>query len=69
MSFVTWDYRCQNCGRVEERTVRRSEQDNVTCTCSTAPPPLMKRLPAGPATTFRFAGGYIAPKRSKTDGR
>jgi hypothetical protein len=48
MSFVTWDYKCHNCGKVEELTVRRSEQDT-----------------AGPATTFRFAGGYIAPKRSK----
>lgn len=66
MSFVTWDYKCRNCGRVEERTVRRSQQDDQRCDCSTAPPPLLERLPAGPATTFRFAGGYIPPKRSKS---
>jgi hypothetical protein len=29
MSFVTWDYKCHNCGKVEELTVRRSEQDRL----------------------------------------
>ena len=52
MSFITFDYQCTNCGRVGiNKFVRRSEMDDVECDQCSA---LMKRLPAGPTTTFRM---------------
>jgi putative FmdB family regulatory protein len=52
MSFIVFDYLCSNCDHFEESAfVRRSEMDNQDCPKCGA---LMKRLPAGPTTTFRF---------------
>lgn len=58
MSFITFDFQCQDCGKVEERMVRRSEVYAQMCDCAAeeafkeAVP--MKQLPAGPITTFKF---------------
>lgn len=58
MSYVTFDYECPYCGRVEERFVKRSEVDAQECDHLGLPswhqPERMKRLPAGTRTTFRF---------------
>ncbi len=52
MSFITFDYRCTACNSMAINLfVRRSEMDAVRCEdCGE----LMKRLPAGPTTTFKF---------------
>ena len=57
MSFITYDFQCQDCGKVEERMVRRDEVNSQVCSCMfpgrrTFGP--MKILPAGPITTFKF---------------
>ncbi len=51
MSYITFDYGCTNCG-VVERMVHRREMDEQYCDeCGDR----MRRLPAGPITTFKFA--------------
>ena len=35
MSFITFDFKCQTCGNVEERMVRRSEVGMQFCDCVT----------------------------------
>jgi hypothetical protein len=60
MSFITFDYKCPGCGWTEERLVRRDEADLQQCVeCIGSHDGLyfMKRMPAGPKTTFRFADG------------
>jgi putative FmdB family regulatory protein len=52
MSLITFDYTCTNCDHFEkDALVQRSVMDNVDCPKCGA---LMKRLPAGPITTFKF---------------
>lgn len=52
--FITFDYQCPSCGHRETRFVRRSEMDSQKCReCSGTEN--MRRLPAAPVTTFRFA--------------
>ncbi len=52
MSYITFDYLCKNCDAFEESVfIKRSEQDNHSCSQCGA---LMKRLPAGPITKFKF---------------
>lgn len=58
MSFVSFDFKCPNCGHVESRFVRRDQMDAQLCHCSTAKIRTlgpMQRLPAGTRTTFKFA--------------
>lgn len=54
MSYITFDYRCRQCGNTESRLVRRSEMDRQFCQHEHSDQ-LMNRLPAGTRTTFRFA--------------
>lgn len=57
--FITFDYRCRECGHQEERFVKRPDMDEQRCrvldhegsACKSA----MTRLPAGTRTTFRYA--------------
>jgi hypothetical protein len=51
MSYITFDYKCPDCGHVDTRLVKREEMDEQACTCEQT----MRRLPAGTRTTFRFA--------------
>ena len=52
MSYITFDYLCNNCDHFEKSAfVKRSEMDNQDCPQCGA---LMKRLPAGPITKFKF---------------
>ncbi len=61
MSFITLDFKCVECGRSEERFIKRGEVENQVCPdCQV----FMKRLPAGPITTFRF-GDRAAIKSKK----
>lgn len=56
--YVTYDYKCVECGRIEERMVRREKRDHQVHSH-----PIgvgldlfyMKRQLAAPRTTFRFA--------------
>ena len=50
MSFITNDYRCADCDRVEERMVRRSETGEQVCQCGGD----MKQIIGSPITTFKF---------------
>ena len=60
MSFITNDYRCEKCDKIEERMVRRSEIKNQECECGSK----MKQLIGGPITTFKF-GDRAAIKSKK----
>jgi hypothetical protein len=51
MSYITFDYKCPDCGHEDTRLVKREEMDEQACTCEQT----MRRLPAGTRTTFRFA--------------
>ncbi|MHC4302574.1 MAG: FmdB family zinc ribbon protein [Planctomycetota bacterium] len=51
MSYITFDYKCPDCGAIDTRLVKREEMDEQACTCETE----MRRLPAGTRTTFLFA--------------
>jgi predicted nucleic acid-binding Zn ribbon protein len=54
MSFVKFDYKCSACGDREERFVRRKDMDKQWCyNCGAVDN--MTRMPAAPATTFKFA--------------
>ena len=61
--YITFDYRCPHCGHEESRFVKRSEMDEQTCDHGGLPswhePALMKRLPAGTRTTFRYADSKL----------
>jgi len=62
MSFITFDFLCTNCDRFyESLMVRRSELEETSCKDCGA---LLKRLPAGPVTTFKF-GDRSAVKSRK----
>ena len=55
--YITFDYKCPNCGHVESRFVRRDAMDcqyHYECTRE-GMHPMMDRLPAGTRTTFKFA--------------
>lgn len=55
MAFITFDYRCDK-GHEQERLVLRKDMDAQRCeTCKG----LMRRLPAGTRTTFRFADNKL----------
>ena len=49
MSYITFDYRCSNCGHEDTRLVKREEMD-LQEHCEH----YMERLPASPRTHFRF---------------
>lgn len=51
--YITFDYKCDTCGDVKSRFVRREEKDSQHCACGSITP--MRRLPAGTRTTFKFA--------------
>ena len=56
MPFITFDYKCSdpNCAGYEERLVLRKDMDAQRCNepdCTA----IMRRLPAGTRTTFKFA--------------
>lgn len=52
MPFVTFDYECNRCGKQHpDKLVLRSEMDAQRCECKGQ----LRRLPAGPRTTFRHA--------------
>lgn len=59
MSYIHFDYKCPGCGAVESRFVRREAMDiqyHYECKdTETGMHPMMRRLPAGTRTTFRFA--------------
>lgn len=58
---IRFDYRCPDCGFEEERFVEKRLMDNQQCPNYASPNAdepcysmVMTRLPAAPATTFRF---------------
>lgn len=53
MSYITLDFKCQTCGTVEERFVKRSEVGMQFCDCVTGGS-AMDKLPPGPITTFKY---------------
>ena len=63
MSFITYDFKCQKCGNVEERFVRRSEVGMQFCDCVKGGA-AMDSLPPAPITTFKF-GDRSAQKGKK----
>lgn len=49
--FITYDYRCLECGHKEPLFVKKDEKDKQACLkCGGG----MLRLPAAPSTTFKF---------------
>jgi ribosomal protein L37AE/L43A len=62
MSYITFDYACPECGAEYPNSfVKRSEMDEQRCgKCKTT----LKRMPAGPSTTFKF-GDRSAVKSKK----
>ena len=54
MSFIIYDFKCDNCGKIEERFVKRAEVDAQRCGCVKGGF-AMKQLPPGPITRFKFA--------------
>ena len=62
MSLICFDYRCPSCDLVYDNVrVERDEVDKQRCgSCHE----LLKRLPAGPPTTFKF-GDRSAVKSKK----
>jgi len=63
MSFITFDFKCQTCGKIEERFVKRAEVGMQFCDCVRGGS-AMDRQPAGPITTFKF-GDRAAIKSKK----
>ncbi|MHC4302660.1 MAG: FmdB family zinc ribbon protein [Planctomycetota bacterium] len=55
MSYITFDYRCPQCGHQEPRLVKRNVQDAQFHECDENTRRLMVKLPANPKTTFRYA--------------
>ena len=52
--FVSYDYKCKTCNIVVERFVSKLMKDTQKCKeCGNN----LKRLPAGPRTTFKFNDG------------
>ena len=51
--YITFDYKCPECGHVESRFVKREHMDVQDCNEPCNHP--MRRLPAGTRTTFKFA--------------
>ncbi len=49
--YVRFNYRCPNCREEEERFVKKDVMDAQTCCRKDT---VMTRLPAAPATHFRF---------------
>jgi len=61
MSFIVFDYRCDECGVTErDKFVRSSEKDEQICPCGNK----QRRLMPGPTTTFKF-GDRSAIKSKK----
>ena len=62
MSFIRFDYKCDNCGAdYPNQLVRRSEMDEQQCEhCNL----LLRKLMAGPPTTVKF-GDRSAVKSRK----
>lgn len=60
MSYIIFDYKCQDCGKIEERMVKRDEMDSQVCECGAK----QIRLAAGARTTFKF-GDRAAWKSKK----
>lgn len=52
MAFITFDYRCLQCGHEEERLVLKSEMDAQRCKHCNGQ---TARMPAATRTTFRYA--------------
>jgi len=52
--FIRFNYRCPTCGHEEERFIKRDQMDRQFHSHGSSDR-LMTRLPAAPATTFRFA--------------
>jgi len=62
MSFIKFDYLCTNCDKYyPDLFIKRVDMDNQDCGECGA---LLKRLPAGPPTTFKF-GDRSAVKSKK----
>ena len=57
MSYITFDFKCRDCGHVDSRFVKREEMDLQDCACGSCNP--MVRLPAGTRTTFRYADNKL----------
>jgi hypothetical protein len=55
VSYITFDYKCPECGATESRLVKRTVQDYQFHECDADTRRLMVKLPAGTRTTFRFA--------------
>jgi hypothetical protein len=56
--YITFDYKCRECGDYDSRMVLRSEMDTQRCGKKSTTFPCrgrMVKLPAGTRTTFRFA--------------
>ena len=61
MSYIRFDYKCPNCGaEFPNCFIKRAEMDEQRCgKCKE----ILKRLPAGPTTTFKF--GDRSARKSK----
>lgn len=55
--FISFDYKCPDCGHFDSRFVKKSEMDSQWCDKHPGirKPFFMIRLPAGTRTTFRHA--------------
>lgn len=60
--YVKFDYKCMNCGDVEERFIRRKDMEKQYCyDCDSDE--YMVKLPAATATTFKFADPSATKRR------
>jgi len=59
MSYITFDYKCPQCGAIDSRLVKRTVQDYQFHDCDNNTRRLMVKLPAGTRTTFRFADSKL----------
>ena len=61
MSFIVFDYHCDECGATErDKFVRSSEKDEQICSCGNT----QRRMMPAPITTFKF-GDRSAIKSKK----
>jgi len=61
MSYITFDYKCPQCGDIDTRLVKREDMDLQFHDCDANTTRLMVKLPAGTRTTFRFADRRLKP--------
>lgn len=62
MSMKLFDYKCNGCGLIQERLVKRGEEDEQFHQGCGHPPSFMKRMPAAPAGAGNFASPFMRRK-------